>query len=144
MSEEYRETVLLPFELSNGNDGRGSKWFSSAKIRKSFEDSLRKLRMVRSPLLFPVRVTVTRILGKGQRLWDSSSIGRGSWKELEDALVVCGWFYDDSPKYITTTDFRQDDCRRSTGPAVELEIVQDGPPFGVAKGVAKMDLEESQ
>ena len=107
----YQETFTLPFELTNGNDGRGSKWFNSAKLRKKFEEDLRKLRMIRSPYLFPVKVHVVRVLGKGQRLWDSSSIGRGNYKELEDALVACGWFSDDSPKFITQTTFAQDECR---------------------------------
>ena len=122
----YTETVKLPFELTNGNDGRGSRYFSSAKIRKESEATLRKLRMVRTPFLFPVKVHVVRVLGKGQRLWDTSSIGRGNWKEIEDALVACGWFSDDSPKFITMTTFDQDECRRSQGPFVEVTITQDG------------------
>ena len=125
--------ITLPFELTNGNDGRGNKWFNSAKIRKKFEDRLRSLRMTSTPFLYPVRLTVTRVLGKGQRLWDTSSIGRGNWKEIEDALVAVGWFVDDSPRYITQTDFRQDECRRSQGPIIEVEIEQDGRPFGAAK-----------
>ena len=71
----------------------------------------------------PVTVTVTRILGKGERLWDSSSILRGNYKEIEDALVAIGWFVDDSTEYIHTTDGRQDDTRRNKGPAIELEIL---------------------
>ena len=122
----YQETFKLPFELTNGNDGRGSKWFSSAKLRKKFEDDLRNLRMVRSPFLFPVKVHVVRVLGKGQREWDSSSILRGNYKEIEDALVACGWFHDDSPKFITETTASQDISRRSSGPFIELTITQDG------------------
>ena len=122
----YQETFKLPFVLTNGNDGRGSKWFSSAKARKGFEDKLRTLRLIRSPFLFPVKVHVVRVLGKRQRLWDTSSIGRGNYKELEDALVACGWFYDDSPKYITQTTFDQDTCRKSSGPFIEITITQDG------------------
>jgi hypothetical protein len=112
----------LPFALNNGNDGRGSKWFSSAKLRKAFESDIRHMRLTRDPFEFPVVVRVTRILGKGQRLWDSSSIGRGNYKELEDALVACGWFHDDSPKWITETIFRQRDDERENGPAIEIEI----------------------
>lgn len=123
---KHEETVLLPFELTNGNDGRGSKWFSSDKVRKQIEADLRKLRMVRTPFLFPVTVHVVRILGPGQRLWDSSSIGRGNWKEIEDALVACGWFTDDSPKFITMTTFDQTASRRFEGPAIEVIITQDG------------------
>lgn len=116
-------TILLPFELTNGNDGRGSKWFSSAKLRKKFEADLRKMKLTRNPFDHPVNVTVTRILGPKQSLWDSSSIGRGNWKEIEDALVACGWFHDDSPKYIKRTTFEQDATQRKIGPCIEV-IVQ--------------------
>lgn len=116
-------TIILPFELTNGNDGRGSKWFSSAKLRKGFEKTLRTLQLVKdSPYPHPVNITVTRILGPKQSLWDSSSIGRGNWKEIEDALVACGWFVDDGPKYITRTTFEQDATRRSVGPKIEVRI----------------------
>ena len=115
-------TIALPFELTNGNDGRGSKWFSSAKLRTKFEKQLRQLGMVREPFTFPVIVTVTRILGPKQSLWDSSSIGRGNWKEIEDALVACGWFHDDGPKFITRTNYEQDAARRCEGPSIEIKI----------------------
>lgn len=132
--------IVLPFELTNGNDGRGSKWFKSANVRNKFEKELRLRRMVWSPFLWPVKFTVTRVLGPGQRLWDSSSIGRGNWKEMEDALVACGLVFDDRPKYVTSTDFRQDECRRSSGPFTELLIEQDGEPFGASKGDEKDNL----
>jgi hypothetical protein len=115
-------TFHLPFELTNGNDGRGSKWFSSAKLRKKFESDLRRLDLVRTPFERPVIVTVTRILGPRQSLWDSSSIGRGNWKEIEDAMVACGWFHDDGPKYIKQTLFLQDASRRHEGLSIKVEI----------------------
>ena len=114
--------TLLPIELTNGNDGRGSKWFSSAKIRKQVETLLRVEGFEREPFDHPVTDHVTRILGKNQRLWDSSSIGRGNWKEIEDALVAVGWFHDDGPKWIIETRFFQDDSRRSDGPSIEVEV----------------------
>jgi len=117
-------TIILPFELTNGNDGRGSKWFSSAKLRKGFEKTLRQLGLTKAePYAHPVNITVTRILGRKQSLWDSSSIGRGNWKEIEDALVACGWFVDDGPKCIKRTTFEQDDTRRNIGPKVQVEII---------------------
>ena len=120
------ETVTLPFALTNGNDGRGGRWFSSAKLRKKFEAYLRAEYPAREPFDFPVVVHVTRIVGKGQRLWDSSSIGRGSWKEWEDAMVAVGFFHDDGPKYITETRFFQDDSRRDEGPKIEVSIFRKG------------------
>lgn len=117
--------ITFPIELTNGNDGRGSKWFKSSNIRKLFEFQFRKLGMERQPFDFPVRVSVTRILGKNQRLWDSSSIGRGNWKEIEDALVAIGWFHDDGPKWISETRFYQDASQRDNGPAVRITIEAD-------------------
>jgi hypothetical protein len=122
----YTETVKLPFELTNSNNGRGHHWGGSAKIRKQFEETLRKLRMVRTPFLFPVKVHVVRVLGKGQREWDYDSIGRGNAKEIFDALVACGWFSDDSPRFITGVSYDQDISQRSKGPFVEVTITQDG------------------
>lgn len=120
--EKPLRATLLPIELTNGNDGRGNKWFSSAKVRKQIEQTLRALRLEREPFNHPVRVHVTRILGKGQRLWDSSSIGRGNWKEIEDALVAVGWFHDDGPQWITETRFFQDANHRPDGPATLVAV----------------------
>lgn len=122
MSRRSLLDVVLGIELTNGNDGRGSKWFSSAKIRKQVESMLRAEGFEREPFDGPVIVHVTRILGKGQRLWDSSSIGRGNWKEIEDALVAIGWFHDDSPKWIQETRFFQDAGQRDSGPATHVTI----------------------
>ena len=107
MTRKLLLSVDLPIELTNGNDGRGGKWFSSAKERGKIERDLRILGFKRKPFDCPVIVRVTRMLGTRQQLWDSSSCGRGNWKEIEDALVVLGWFHDDGPKYITETRFRQ-------------------------------------
>ena len=130
----YQETIQLPFELKNKNDGQGHHWGATAAARKKFEKDLFKLRMIRSPFLFPVKLTITRGLGKGQKLWDNDSIGRGNAKQLIDALVASGWFCDDSPKYITDVDYRQDECRRSSGPFIEVTIEQSGESFKPAKG----------
>lgn len=115
----------LPFALTNGNDGRGRAWYSSANNRKKFEKTLRAQGFERVPFDYRVKVTVTRILGKGQRLWDSSSIGRGNWKEIEDSLVAVGFFHDDSPKWISETRFLQDASQRENGPKIFLKIERD-------------------
>ncbi len=98
---------LLPIELTNGNTGRGHKFWASNKERKNAELLIRSRGLVRKPFAFPVVVRVIRMMRKGQRHWDSSSIGRGNWKEIEDALVACGWFHDDSHKWIRRTEFDQ-------------------------------------
>jgi len=115
-------TVELPIELTNGNDGRGGRWYKSANVRKKLEVIIRELGHVREPFAAKVRIVITRVLGKGQRLWDPDSIGRGNAKELVDALVACGWFHDDSPKYVSTCDYRQDESLRADGPYVVVEV----------------------
>lgn len=98
----------LPIELNNGNDGRGGKWFSSAKVRTKIEALLRATGHVRpKPFDRSVCLRVTRILGPRQQKWDADSYQRGNLKELIDALVVCGWFVDDGPKFIEEVRFKQ-------------------------------------
>ena len=98
---------MLELKLTNGNDGRGNKFWKSAKFRNDCEQYLRANRMERQPFDVPVVVHVTRMFSGRERLWDSSSIGRGNWKEIEDALVAVGWFHDDGPKWIHQTVFDQ-------------------------------------
>lgn len=117
----------MPIELTNGNDGRGSKWFSSAKVRDRLELRLRSLGHVRTPFPFPVVVHVTRILGRRQQLWDASSCGRGNFKELEDSLVVLGWFHDDGPKFIKEVRFFQLIPPERKDPSVVIQIYQYEP-----------------
>jgi len=78
--------AILDIELTNGNDGRQKSWYKPAKERKFFESLLVARGLRRKPFNGPVVVVVTRILGQGQRLWDSSSGLRGNYKELEDNL----------------------------------------------------------
>lgn len=92
--------VELPIKLSNSNDGRGHSFWRTKKKRDDFEATLRALGYVRQPLEFPVFLRVTRLYSGRERAWDYSSILRGDWKELEDSLVACGWFHDDSPRWI--------------------------------------------
>jgi hypothetical protein len=121
--------IILPFELDNGNSGRSGKWFSSAKLRNKYENELAKMGLRRVPFPYPVNVRLIRILGSGQREWDSSSWQRGNYKEIEDALVACGWFVDDGPKYIWETTFENDISRKSKGPCIELIITKAGDRF---------------
>jgi len=113
--------VLLPLEITNGNTGRGGAFWQTAKLRKGYERDIRNLGHVREPFSVCVDVVYVRILGKRQRLWDASSVLRGT-KELEDSLVACGWWHDDGPNWIRNCDGRQDKGRRSEGPAVEIIV----------------------
>ena len=117
---------ILPFTLDNGNEGRTKHFGAAATRRKKYERQLRQLGQVRIPLTRQVDVVVTRILGPRQQLMDSTSLGRGNWKEIEDALVACGWFADDGPRQLRCTLFLQDDSRRDIGPAVLIEVYEAG------------------
>jgi len=99
----------LPIELNNGNDGRGGRWFSSAKVRTKIEALLRaEGHTMQQPISSgKVSILITRILGPRQQKWDADSYQRGNLKELIDALVVCGWFVDDGPKFIEEVRFKQ-------------------------------------
>jgi len=115
-------SAKLPIELTNGNDGRGSKWFSSSKLRNQYERLLRLQGHQRTPFDVPVMVRVTRILGKRQQLWDFDSGLRGNAKEIFDSLVVLGWFTDDGPKFITEVQFRQDVPKDRVSPFTLVEV----------------------
>ena len=113
-------TIWLPMALTNGNDGRGNKWFSSAKVRKEIEVLLRGMGYQREPFESPVDIHITRVLGPRQKLWDADSLLRGNSKELIDAIVAVGFLVDDGPKYVKTVTADQDENDRENGPAIEL------------------------
>lgn len=113
--------VVLPIELTNGNEGRSKHWGSAAKRRKSIAEVIVATVKVR-PVETPTRLTITRILGKGERLYDADSLGRGNAKELIDALVAVGFLPDDGPRHVVECRFVQDASRRASGPAVEVRF----------------------
>jgi len=115
-------TRAIRIKMTNGNDGRGGRWFSSAKVRKEIEALLRAEGLTRKPFEGLVSVKLTRVLGKNERFWDADSILRGNSKELIDALVAVGWFYDDGPKFISEVTGAQDASRREEGPIVIVEV----------------------
>lgn len=127
--------VTLPIELTNNNQGRGGAWYKTAKVRKQIEERLRLEGMTRQPFEFAVDLHLTRVIGKGQRLWDADSLLRGNSKELIDALVAVGWFVDDGPKYIKTVTADQDANQRDNGPSVIVRVMQAGANWEQAMGV---------
>lgn len=115
-------TVTLPIELTNNNGGRTQHFAKSASFRRKVELQLRGLGHVYSPLPYPVWYRVTRILGKRQKFWDQSSGLRGNWKEIEDAMVACGWFKDDSYEWVREVRFDQFKPQEPKLPAVKIEL----------------------
>jgi hypothetical protein len=71
-------TEVLPIEMTNGNDGRGGKWFKTANVRKSWKAQIRRLRLVRDPFGHLVKIRLTRILRVNQRLWAQTASGEGT------------------------------------------------------------------
>lgn len=115
-------SVVIQMNMTNSNDGQGHAWQRTARDRKKIAADLAQQSLQRKPFEFPVRLVVTRILGPRQKQWDADSILRGSYKQLQDELVCQGWFHDDSTKYITAVDGRQDGSQRENGPAVKIEV----------------------
>ena len=115
-------TVSLDYALTNRNTGRGHHWGQSAACRKKLELLVAASQGRQVPFSHPVALIVTRVLGPGQRKWDADSVGRGSAKELIDSLVACGFFVDDSPRWIVECIFTQDDSRRNVGPKTDVAI----------------------
>jgi hypothetical protein len=117
-------SVVLPMELTNGNNGQGHSWHRSAKDRKDYEPCLKSLGHIRKPFKTKMNMRITRILGTRQHLWDQSSVLRGSAKQLEDALVSCGWFVDDSPEWIGLVIGDQEVPTKRGKPQVKIEVFQ--------------------
>jgi hypothetical protein len=117
-------SVTLDVELTNKNDGQGHSWHHTAKSRKDYESHLRAMGHSRKAFKRKVNLKITRILGRGQRLWDQSSVLRGSAKQLEDALVSCGWFVDDSPEWIGLVIGDQEVPTKRVHPQVKIEVFE--------------------
>lgn len=113
-------SLILNAALSNNNEGQTRHFGASVKWKRLYQRALLGKR--RTPPDYPQRITITRILGKGERLWDADSVLRGSAKQLIDALKDAGFMVDDSPKYITEVFGKQDATQRSNGPAIRIEF----------------------
>lgn len=123
-SEPLLLDITLPIELVNRNDGQGHSLWRTVADKKRFMEQLSFHK--RTPFRYSTFVAVTRILGKRQQLWDYDSGLRGSWKQLQDAMVDCGWWHDDGPEHITGIIFRQDASQRANGPATRIQVWQSG------------------
>jgi len=121
-AENKMITLEIPIPLTNNNDGQSRHWSKANQHKQTFAKTLAIMRMKATPPERKQRVTITRILGKGQSLWDADSVLRGNAKQLLDSLVDAGYFVDDSPKYITEVFGKQDATRREDGPAIRVEI----------------------
>jgi len=113
-------TLTLTVPLSNNNEGQTRHFTASLKWKRLYAKALAGHKA--APPVYPQRITITRILGKGERLWDADSVLRGSAKQLIDALKDAGFMTDDSPRYITEVFGKQDASQRPAGPAIKIEF----------------------
>jgi len=116
-------TITLPIELLNDNVGRSAHWSRAAKRKRQYRAIISVLHPRRKPFDHPVKLVITRVLGPRQKLCDKDSIGRGSAKELVDALVASGFLHDDGPQWVTSVEYRQDAGDRLAGPGVIVEFL---------------------
>ena len=116
--------IDLPIELTNNNTGRTQHFGRSASQRKKYERIIRSLFPKQKSFDCEVDIVVVRVLGKRQRLWDASSILRGNWKEIEDALVACRFLEDDGPDYVRAVLGTQDRLTRLTQEIEPYTIVR--------------------
>ena len=119
-------SAILPIGIINDNDGRTKHYGVSKDRRLRYERKLRSLGFAREPFGQQTDVVVTHILGPGQKKLDQSSILRGNYKEIEDALVWLGWWHDDAPPYIRFVLPDQDTTQRDIGPAIRIDVYAAG------------------
>jgi hypothetical protein len=119
-------SAIVPIAITNDNDGRTKHYGVNKDRRIRYERKLRSLGHARQPFGQQTDVVVTRILGPSEKKLDQSSILRGNYKEIEDALVWLGWWHDDSPKYIRFVLPDQDATQRDLGPAIRIDVYAAG------------------
>ncbi len=131
-------TMVVKEKLTNNNAGQGRGWHKSAKDRKTMDTKVGQSMIVTydddgvmayapfseslagTQLSDLVVLTVTRVLGPKERLWDADSVLRGNSKQLLDAIVGTGLLKDDNPKYVALVIGDQDKERREIGPLIEV------------------------
>ena len=113
--------IVLPIKLNNGNVGRTTHYGASARRRKAYENLLRSLGLVKTPPEHRQRIVVIRLLGKGEKYYDSDSLGRGNVKEILDSMTACGFWKDDSYKHLEV-HYGQDASDRKNGFAVKIQV----------------------
>ena len=51
---------------------------------------------------------------------------RGNWKEIEDALVACGFLHGDGPEFAKLVIGVQETLERERGPCVDVLFLESG------------------
>ncbi len=132
-------TIGINAELKNNNNGQTKHWSTAHRDKKTMFKALQngfilypgdgniglpkfQREMMLEPFTQIVDVTVKRILGKGQRLFDPDSITRGNCKQLIDAICDAGILKDDSSRHIGRVLGLQCDQQRERGPYIEISF----------------------
>ena len=130
-------TISIEADLKNQNTGQRRHWSTAHREKKIMTTALQQGRIlypgdgnlrfsVFSKEIMPhpfdciVDLTITRILGKGQRLFDPDSIIRGNCKQCIDAVVDANLLVDDSSKHVGRVLGMQVANQRDRGPAIEI------------------------
>ena len=139
LPDEYRRQVRkqLRREIHPGSISVDlpTKWLSRNAVDKLHWSARGRLRAFYVALLgelglcFPKGLRggrwslgLTRVLGPKERLYDTDNLVGGA-KQLIDAMVSCGWFVDDSPKFLVVNCFQDEDFR-GVGPFIRAKLVQ--------------------
>lgn len=139
MFTKHLLTLALNAELKNNNTGQSRHWSSAHQEKKIMMLALRSSRIIApgdgnmmfsefscnimsEPFDRIVDISVLRILGKGQRLWDPDSILRGNCKQLIDSAVDAKILVDDSTRWVGRILGEQCDQQRDRGPSIEISF----------------------
>lgn len=132
--DDLLKRITLPIKLTNYNDGQTRHFGMAASQRKKYEKIIQAKFGKQKPFNIPVQIVVVRILGKGQRLWDYSSVLRGNWKQIEDSLVACGFLHDDGPEYVRLVVGIQDASDRTRESCTEVLFFPLKPTARISDG----------
>lgn len=115
---------FLQVKLRSTNSFSERSWRDRHKERNQLEWLLLEALGKAKRLDGPVKITVTRVLGPKDRLFDRGNLEGGSVKQLVDALVRLGWMANDCPNHLVELVCLQDpDNRDQPGARVRLEEV---------------------
>ena len=122
LRNDLKRSFVLKVKLISNNRGQGHHWSKSHKLRKHYEKVIiRSGHARKTPPEETQELTITRILGKGERAWDLPNIPLAT-KQLIDALVATNHLKDDNSNDLVKVSYLQDATQRELGPAVKIEF----------------------
>lgn len=124
----YPFEIIFFFRLKSINEYYGE--FADEKRNKRKEEfwvglEINSLMNVQTPNRFQY-VTITRVMGFGERKFDDGNLEGGDAKQFVDILTKAGFWKDDSPKYVKI-EFEQDDEKNPVNGYTKLRIELGDP-----------------